>query len=160
MSRWLWTVGGGTAVYLVMVASLDPWAVLQGLLISAGAAAVAGTRAKLPRGAQPQRWRPISKLPDLLVRQVVTGSLQVGAVALGIKPLPRGAWVELAYGERPGISPAAIGVLTTWSPGTYLLAVDEERRTMTFHLFDERDEDEFRRRHRELLEDGGGEEET
>lgn len=151
MSRRLWTLGGGAAIYLVMVASVHPWAVVQGLAIAAAAAALAGGHGELPRGAEPQRWRLLAKLPNLLARQVLTGSYRVARVALGLEPVPRGTWVELPYGERPRVAPAALAIFETWSPGSYLVDVDSERRVLIFHVFDADDADDLRRRHSELL---------
>jgi multicomponent Na+:H+ antiporter subunit E len=150
VSRRIAPLLGGTVVYLVMVGRLDVPSLLQGLAASAAALALARAGGDGPahRGSP---WPLLRALPDLAVRQVAAGSWKVALAAAGLRPQPEPARVEVPLPGRPRVSPAALAVLETLSPGTFLIDLDEERGVMVFHLFDAADAPGLRRRHAELL---------
>lgn len=155
--RWALSVLGSTVLYLVLVARLDVASVVQGLVVSAGAVAL--VRAGGRRGERSgHRLLPLLPwVPVLAVREVLKGSWKVATAAAGLRPQPRGAVVEVPLGDRPAVNPAALAILETLSPGTYLIDTDRERGVMIYHLFDAADAPEMRRRQARLLgaeEDG------
>ncbi len=145
---------GGTIVYLVVLGRVDAWSLLQGVLLSA--AALVLTRRTRERVTSARGvWRLAKALPSLVVGQVLLGSWRVALCAAGLRTLPTPAVVAVPVGAEPAVSPAMLALLETLGPGSYLIDVDEREGVMHIHLFDEREADELRQRHAELL---GGDE--
>lgn len=146
--RWILRLGGtaaGAVLYLAMVGSLDPWAVVQGVAVSLAALLVARQRLPSAHRWAGTSWRELARLAMRSARDVVAGSWKVGLAAAGLRSLPRPAWVEVPVGEQPPAHLDAAAILETLSPGTYLVDFDEERNVMLFHVFDADDAEALRR---------------
>jgi multisubunit Na+/H+ antiporter MnhE subunit len=135
----------GAAVYLVMVGSLGPWAVAQGVLIACAALLVARPLFAPGRAERTWSWAYLARLLGRSGRNVVRGSWAVGLTAAGLRPVPRPAWIEVPVAERSPGQPDVVALLETFSPGTYLVDHDEERGVMLFHVFDEAGAEPLRR---------------
>lgn len=143
--RLAWRVAAvvaGAGLYLAVVGSVGPWAVVQGLVVAAGALAVARPQVATLRAGS---WRLLGRVAARSARDVIAGSWKVGLVAAGLRPVPEPAWVEVRVGEPPLAHAGALALLETFSPGTFLAEHDEERGVMIFHVFDAADAPGLRR---------------
>lgn len=138
-------VGLGAALYLAMVGSVAPWAVVQGLLAAWVALLVARPLLAPAHAEKTWSWAYLARLLVRSGREVVRGSWTVGLVAAGLRPVPRPAWIEVPVGERSPAHPDVVALLETFSPGSYLVEHDEERGVMLFHVFDAADAERLRR---------------
>ena len=147
LSGWL----GLVAVYALTLGSAAPADLaLGGLLAALLMAVLPGDRARppsLPAGERGRRWRAVPALALAVAADVVTGTLEVALIVLGIRrPHPGSPFVEVPIGERSRDGVALGGILVTLSPGTVLVEVDWERGTMLFHALDSRGPDFVRER--------------
>lgn len=103
----------------------------------------------LPKPRQPVRqtleaivWFPAFALAS--VWNIVTGSWAVARIVLGIRPLEHPGIVVVPLGDR---TPTGVGLsqmLLTMSPGSFLVDVDWDQRTMLIHVIDASDPDKVR----------------
>lgn len=143
----------GAVLYLAVVGSAGAWAVVQGLVVAAGALAVSRPQlAPLRAGS----WRHLGRVAVRSARDVLAGSWKVGLTAAGLRPLPRPEWVEIPVADPAPAHPGALALLETFSPGTYLVEHDEERGVMLFHVFDTADAEALRRQLVPALGGGAG----
>jgi multisubunit Na+/H+ antiporter MnhE subunit len=157
MTAVLMRAAGLTAVYLIVLTSLDPGDVVVGAAIGLTAAVV---------------FRP----PDSMRRRMTTlagpvaAAAVLGRTALGVA---LGTWrtvrfclggraapgfVEIPRGERTDGDVALWGLLTGEAPDEYPVDVDEESGVLIVHVLDADDPEAVRARHRKLddLWHGGG----
>ncbi|KUI45293.1 sodium:proton antiporter [Mycobacterium sp. IS-1590] len=140
-----------TAVYLMVLSSVEPADILIGALL-ATLIVLAGTvmrkRTRHPdRPAGTTPWRRMAGVPALIgvtVLDMCRASWTVSRHCLGLQPMSPGL-VTMAI--RPG-SPASA---TAWairvglSPDTVVVDVDDEEGTLVLHVLDARDPDAIRR---------------
>jgi multisubunit Na+/H+ antiporter MnhE subunit len=140
-------------VYALVLASFDPWDLLGGLVVSAALLVVFRRVVSIHGPIQPPGLlaRAVASLPFALavVRETVAGTWSVALVSAHVRPLPRSAIVAVPIGERSRAGIAASGLTTTFSPGSVLIEVDEERGVMLYHVLDA-DPDAFRRSQEEF----------
>jgi multicomponent Na+:H+ antiporter subunit E len=136
------------AVYLLTLGSADPLDLALGLVLAA--ALVVGLRGRLPppggRDLPPLGLR-VAAFPLLIgavLAEIAKGTWDVGLRVLGLRPLQGPGIVLVPIGERSPLGVAVTGLLVGLSPGSMLLEVDEQRRTMLFHVIDARDPDAVR----------------
>jgi multisubunit Na+/H+ antiporter MnhE subunit len=154
--RWVVAVLALTAVYLLMLISIDPWDIAIGLVIST--ALVFTFRGYLGLTAPSSGPSPVERLralPAFVARaiwDVVTGAVQVALMVLHLRPLAKPHFMEIPFGDDTPTGVALNALLTTLSPGSVLIDVDWERRVVLYHLLDDAEPDEIRRKYRELYE--------
>ena len=138
-------------VYLLALASIDPFDVAAGLVV--GALVVAGFRGFLfPDGVRPLE-RPLARaaasvpLTLVVLRDIVVGTWEVALIVLHLRPLASPGIVAVPVGERTETGIAVSALLATLSPGEFLVDVDRERDVLLFHVIDASDPEAVRRRH-------------
>lgn len=151
MSRVLVSTVLLTAVYALVLATLDPWDLAAGALLSL--ALLAALRGILFHGpAGPLRRLPGAVLGFVLlaaatVREIVAGTWQVALIVLHVRPLATPGIVAVPIGERTRLGTVVSGWITSLAPGEYLVDVDWDRRVMLVHTIDARDPEALRARH-------------
>jgi len=141
--------GGLVAVYLLALASLEPWDVAIGAVLAASVLVV--FRRFLRHTAQPAEFplrRVLAFFPFALVvlRDIVVGTWQVARIVLHLQPLERPGIVAIPIGERSHRGVIVTAFVATLSPGEYLVDVDTARGVILLHVLDARDPDEVRAR--------------
>jgi multisubunit Na+/H+ antiporter MnhE subunit len=77
-----------------------------------------------------------------VVWDVLKGTWEVALITLHIKPLVEPGVVKLPVGERTPNGVAVLGLVTTLSPGAFL--IETNREFMLIHVIDASDPDAFR----------------
>ena len=157
MTRGILALAGLVAVWLLTLASAS-W---EDALIGAALGGAVGLGLR-PPPIRPRRAAPgpttLSRLiaaPALLavvVADIVHGTWDVALRVLGLRPLDRPGIVLIPIGDRSEFGIAVTGLLFGLSPGSVLLEVDEERRTMLWHVIDARDPEAVRARFEDMYQ--------
>ncbi|MBI3969365.1 MAG: Na+/H+ antiporter subunit E [Chloroflexi bacterium] len=87
-----------------------------------------------------------------VLRDIAAGTWQVALVVLHIRALPRTGIIAVPIEERTPTGVAVTSLVTTLSPGTFLVDVDWERRVMLFHVLDATDPETHRAAQRDFYE--------
>lgn len=136
-----------TAIYLLVLTSVDPGDVLIGALLGlALAVALRPRRAPRHRGASLARAVATGAAVLRTAREMVGGSWRVVRFCLGARCSP--GFVEVPRGDRTRHELALWGLLTGAAPDEVVVDVDRARDVMLVHLVDSRDADAVRERHR------------
>jgi multisubunit Na+/H+ antiporter MnhE subunit len=146
----------GAGVYLLTVASLA-W---EDLAI--GLAATAVLLALFRNVLLPRRLpsslgvlRSIAAFPLFvlaIVGEIVKGTWNVALIVVGARKLEHPGIVRIPLGDRSPASAGVAGLVMTISPGTFLVAVDEEAGEMLIHAIDASDPEKIREDYRVLYE--------
>jgi multicomponent Na+:H+ antiporter subunit E len=157
VSRLGLSVGLLALIYVLTLASLEPWDVVGGVLI---AAVLLALSQRVTIGHRPAR------LPDLPARMVgffpfagrvafgmIRDAWNVALVMIHLRPLGHPGIVTIPIANRSHRGIAVTALVTTISPGSYFLGVDWEHEQMLFHFLDASDPDAIRA-DRERLYDG------
>lgn len=145
-----------TLIYALALESFKLWDLAIGALIAA--ALLAATWRQLfaehqdvPGGVL---RRAVAFVPFALavLRDIVVGTWQVALVSLRLRPLPQVGIVAVPIGERTPLGVAVSGLVTTLSPGSVLVEVDEERGVMLYHVLDASDPEAVRAQQRAFYE--------
>jgi multisubunit Na+/H+ antiporter MnhE subunit len=146
MKRAGFTVLFLTWVYAMVLASFQPWdlffgVVVSGVLVYAFRSFVFGGS---PNPLTGLAGRAVAFFPFAVavVWDVLKGTWEVALITLHIKPLIRPGVVKLPVGERTPTGVAVLGLVTTLSPGAFLIEVNDE--FMLIHVIDASDPDAFR----------------
>lgn len=156
MTRAALSVVSLTAIYALMLASVDPVDLAMGAGISI--ALVIGLRGFLyPDGLEPvpgigRRLIGSARLAVTVARDVTVGTWQVAAVVLGLRPLRSPGIVELPVDDRSDLAAVVASLGATLSPGEFVVDFDWERRVVLMHLLDASDPEGARERWREGYE--------
>ncbi len=148
MNRFLIALATLILIYVLVLASTDPWDVAFGALV--GTALLLGTRDFVfSGGAVPipnLALRTLAFLPftAATVWDILRGTWTVALVVLHVRPLRRPGIVAIPIGKRTPLGVAATSVVTTLSPGSFLVDVDEADRMMLMHVLDASDPDAVR----------------
>ena len=151
MIGFLVRAAGLTAIYLLVLTSVEPGDVLVG-----GAIGLALSAALRPRRAARDATPPMTRLVAWSLevartaREMVIGTWRVARFCLGAPYRP--GFVEIPAEDRSGHELALWGVLTGEAPDEVVVTVDRGRGVMTTHLVDAEDPDGIRARHREAHE--------
>jgi multicomponent K+:H+ antiporter subunit E/multicomponent Na+:H+ antiporter subunit E len=156
MSRNLFIVALLTLVYALTLASFKPLDLLTGALLAS--ALLVATRGKLFRG---NSIGPLEMLRRMLAFwpfvlrvawDVLEGTWLMLLIALRLRPLREPGISEVPFGERSRSGVIVTTLVTTLSPGSFLVDIDWERKVMLYHNIDNRDPEAMRRKHAELYE--------
>lgn len=156
MSRAVLAIGLLTAVYLLVLASIDPWDVVVGAAVSA--ALLTGTRSFVAGdapGAEPGMLsRVLGFVPFGLavIWEMTKGTLQVTLVVLHLRPLLHPGIVAMPMEERTRLGVAVWALSVALSPGSFPVDFDWEQRVMFVHVLDASDPDALRADQRRLYD--------
>ncbi len=151
------TVLGCAGIYLLTLASREPADLAIGILIGLGVAWL--TRPFMQTTALPSA--PPSLLTRLIglplfllivLRDVVTGTIEVARYSLGLRKPDYQGIVALPIGERSRMGVAVSAWATTLSPGTALVEVDWQAGQMLIHVIDARDPEAIRAAHQHFYD--------
>lgn len=145
-----------TLVYALALESFKLWDLALGALISA--ALLAATWRYLfeePPVVQPGLLkRVLAFVPFALVvlGDVLFGTWHVALVSLRLRPLPPSGIVAVPIGERSPTGVAVCTLVTTISPGSIFVDLDEERGELFFHVMDASNPEAVREQYRQFYE--------
>jgi multisubunit Na+/H+ antiporter MnhE subunit len=151
------TVLGCAGIYLLTLASREPADFVIGILIGIGVTWL--TRSFMretaiasapPSLVQRVIWLPLFLL--IVLRDVVTGTIEVARYSLGLRAPDYQGIVALPIGERSRMGVAVSAWATTLSPGTALVEVDWQAGQMLIHVVDARDPDAIRDAHQHFYD--------
>jgi multicomponent Na+:H+ antiporter subunit E len=135
-----------TGVYAMVLASFHPWDLFFGLVVSG---ALVYAFRSFVFGGQPDpltglAGRVAAFFPFVVavVWDVLKGTWEVALITLHIKPLVEPGVVKLPVGEQTPTGVAVLGLVTTLSPGAFLIEANDE--FMLIHVIDASDPDAFR----------------
>ena len=135
-----------TGIYVMVLASFHPWDLFFGVVVSG--ALVYGFRSFV-FGGRPDpltglAGRAAAFFPFVVavVWDVLKGTWEVALITLHIKPLVEPGVVKLPVGERTPTGVAVLGLVTTLSPGAFLIEANDE--FLLIHVIDASDPDAFR----------------
>jgi len=143
-------------VYALVLASFAPWdlalgAALSGsLLLLARRSIFGGNFAPLP--SLLGRILAFGPFAAAVFRDAVAGTRQVTLVVLHLRPLERPGIVAVPIGERTSVGVAVSALVTTISPGEFLVDVDWKRRVMLVHSINAATPEEVRRSHEDFYQ--------
>ena len=156
MGRFLLATVLLTLTYAFVLASFDPWDVMLGATLSAmllfvfrdslfGAAASDAGRARVPG----LFGRLVAFVPFAIATawDIVEGTWEVTLISLHIRPLESPGIVAVPLADRTPTGVAVSALVSTLSPGTFLVDVDEGRGVMLIHTIDAGDPDAVREEH-------------
>lgn len=154
--RWVVVVLALTAIYLLMLISLDPWDIAAGLLISTALALAfrgyLGLNAPARGPGPAERLRALPPFVARSIWDVISGAVRVALMVLHLRPLAKRHFIEIPFDDDTETGAALNALLTTLSPGSVLIDIDWDRRVALYHLLDDDEPDEIRRKYRELYE--------
>jgi multisubunit Na+/H+ antiporter MnhE subunit len=154
MARFMVLTATLTAVYLLVLTSLQPGDVIVGAALSAAIAAASARAFPAARAGSPLAWR-LAAAPALAVGtlgDVVRGTWHVALYILGRRRLQTPGIVAIPKGDRTPSGVAAWGFLTALSPDEIVVDVDDERGVLLVHVLDASDARAVRLRHHEVYE--------
>ena len=138
------------AVYLLVLTSVAPGAVLVGLALGLVLAiTLRPRRARRSRIPVPQRIGAAASVALRTGLEMVLGSWRVARFCVGRRD--HAGFVEIPRGDRTRLEVALWGVLTGEAPDE--VVVDAGRDVLVVHLVDARDPDAVRQRHRTVHEE-------
>lgn len=155
MGRYLLAAVLLTLAYALVLASFDPWDLALGGALSAALLLVFARPAfgggDPPSGPGLAR-RLVAFVPFVgaIARSIVVSTWEVSLITLHLRPLEKPGIVAVPIGERTPAGVAVSALVTTLSPGTFLVDVDEERGEMLLHAIDATDPEAIREAHQEF----------
>jgi multisubunit Na+/H+ antiporter MnhE subunit len=136
-----------TGVYAMVLASFHPMdllfgAIFSGTLLYAFRSFVFGGRPdSLPRFLR--RCVAFFPFAGVAAWDIIAGTWEVALVTLHVRPLARPGIVKLPIGEWTPVGAAVLALVTTLSPGAFLVEANDEY--MLIHVIDASDPDAFRK---------------
>ncbi len=143
-----------SVIYVFTLASTHILDILSGLLAST--LLLTGCRRLLSHDAPPQPGKPaflrqiVAFLPFAfaVLYDILVGTWQVIILVLRLRPLNQPGIVTVPIDERTPAGVAVCTLVTTMSPGSFLVDIDWEKRMMLFHYIDASDPEAVRTMHR------------
>lgn len=132
-----------TAVFLLTLASFAWENILLGVVISI-ILVLAYRRAIFPRPMPSNGYvvHLLVRIPvflGILLVEIFKGTWVVANIVLGIRPLEHPGIVKIYFGHHSANAVGLVAQLLTISPGSFLVDVDWEDRTMLMHYMDASD---------------------
>lgn len=150
MNRALLSVLLLTAVYALMLVSVDPWDLLFGAGVSV---AVLVAFRRFLFGGRPSSigdlGRRVSAVPLFawaIVRDITVGTWQVASVVSGLRPLSHPGIVAIPLEDRTETGVVVSAFVATLAPGEYLVEIEWAERRMLMHVLDAGDPNAVRER--------------
>jgi multisubunit Na+/H+ antiporter MnhE subunit len=160
LTLWPLTVVCCAAVYALTLASADPIDFATGLVFGTAVTlllrpflhetAITGDLAAGPSLLRRAIW--FSPFLLAVLRDVVTGTVEVARYSLGLRDADYQGIVTLPIGERTRLGVAVSAWATTLSPGTALVDVDWEAGQILLHVIDASDPDAVRAAHQRFYD--------
>jgi multicomponent Na+:H+ antiporter subunit E len=159
VGRYLLAAGLLTLTYAFVLASFDPWDLLLGGVLSAALLFVFGNSVfGEPASGQGRVQGPgllgrvaaFGPFAAAVVWAIIEGTWEVTLVTLHLRELERPGVVAVPVGERTPTGVAVSALVTTLSPGTFLVDVDEDRGVMLIHAINAGDPDAVREAHQQF----------
>lgn len=139
-----------TIVYVLVLASLDPWDLALGAALSGGVLVVFRAflfgRRPVPIEDLGRRALAVPRFVWAVLVDITVGTWGVALVVLGIRPLSSPGIVVVPLGERTEAGVVVSAFAATLAPGEYLVDVDWANRHMLMHVLDASDPDAVRER--------------
>ena len=145
-----------TLIYCMVLASFAPWdvalgALLSGVLLYAFRGFVFGGRPE-PLPGLLARFVAFWPFAAAVLHEVIVGTWEVALVTLGLRPMRSPGIVAVPMGERTTTGLAVAALVTTLSPGEFLVDFDWEKRVMLLHSMHAEDPEAVRRSQQELYD--------
>jgi multisubunit Na+/H+ antiporter MnhE subunit len=143
-----------TAIYLLVLTSVQPGDVLVGAALSTAMAAASMRTFPGRRAGSPLAGR-LASAPALAfgtLADIVRGTWHVSLYILGHRRLETPGIVAIPKGARTPSGVAAWGFLTALSPDEIVVDIDDERGVLLVHVLDASDTEALRRRHHDAYE--------
>jgi multicomponent Na+:H+ antiporter subunit E len=150
--RTLLALASLTGIYLLALASAKPADVITGVVVAAGALAVARRAPGSPRTGTLRSLPALVPFVGAVIVDVAKGTWDVALVVLGLRRLQWPGSVEIPIGERTELGTVASTIASTLSPGEVLIDIDRERGVYLIHALDASDPEQIRARHRQGYE--------
>lgn len=156
MSRYIMAIAGLTAVYVLVLASFNPWDLAAGAVFAT--ALVRGSRRFVFDGSNgsiarlPRRVLWFIPFAAVVCWQIVVGTMQVLLVVLHLRPLSHPGLVALPFDERTPHGVAVWSLALTLSPGSFPVDFDMEQRVMLVHFLDASNPDAIRAEQRQFYQ--------
>ena len=139
----------------VYLGGSDSWSLgnlMAALALGALLAMLMGVRREQERGPRLVPLLPILRLFLAIITELLRGGITVLGVVTGLKTWRRVGWVELPVGRCPSQGAVVLGWVATATPGTILVELNEQRRTMLFNAIDASDPEAVRSRLEQFYE--------
>lgn len=137
-----------TAVYSLILGSLAWEDLVLGLGLSAALLITfRGVLLPSPLPSNGRMIRAIIVFPVfafMAIRDIVSGSVAVAMIVIGVRPLEHPGIVSIPIGERTPTGVGLSGMLLTLSPGSFLVDVDWDEGVFLIHVIDASDPDAVR----------------
>ncbi len=135
-----------TLIYALALASFDPWDLVLGALVSVTILLALRRLAAGERSESASLRRLVAFVPfaGALLWEILVGSWQVAVFVLDGRSPARPGLVAVPFGDRTRLGVAVTGLAVTLSPGTAVLDIDWQQRTLLLHVLDARDPDAVR----------------
>jgi multisubunit Na+/H+ antiporter MnhE subunit len=133
-----------TAIYLLLLTSLDPGDVLVGAVL--GVAVALAVRPPAGTGRPLARWHAVVPMAAQTALEMAIGTWRTARFCLGDGS--EAGLVEIPRGGRAREDVAIWGLLTGEAPDEVVVHVDADRDVLVTHLVDARDPEAVRARHR------------
>lgn len=143
-----------TGVYTMVIASFHPWDLFFGVVVSGALLYIfrsfvfGGKPDPLPGLAG--RFVAFFPFAGAVAWDIVVGTWEVALVTLHLRPLIEPGVVKVPVGERTPTGVAVSALVTTLSPGAFLIEADDE--FMLIHVIDASDPNAFRRDREEFYQ--------
>lgn len=154
MTRYVLAVVALTLVYALTLASFGPWDLLIGAGLSAALLfsfrRIVFEEKPSSRGAFLGRVASFVPLLAAVAREILSGSWEVFLVTAHLRKPSEPGIVLVPFGERSTKGVAVSAFITSLTPGTLLIEVDEEKRVMLIHAINAADPEAVREEQQEF----------
>ena len=156
MGRYVLATALLTLTYALVLGSFAPSDLLLGAALSAALLFVFRSfvfgHPDHEAGSLPRRMAAFVPFVLVAIWDILRGTWEVSLVTLHVRELTTSGVVSVPVGERTETGVAVSALVSTLSPGTFLIDVDQERGTMLIHTIDASDPDAVRRAHQNFYE--------
>lgn len=144
-----------TLIYALVLASFAPLdlafgAALSGALLLLARRSILSSLAPLP--GLLKRLLAFGPFLAAVFKDAAVGTLHVTSIVLHLRQLESPGIVAVPIGDRTRVGVAVAALVTTISPGEFLVDVDWRRRVMLIHSIDAADPEKVRRSHEDFYQ--------